>query len=407
MPIEIRQRTEEELDAFRITSEIAFGEEPRLDPESTREWLSRHELDRDVAAFDNGRMVATAGAYSTRMTVPGGESIPVAAVTDVAVLPTHNRRGIGTMLMRDQLERVRDRGETGAALWASESIIYGRWGYGIAIQQDAISIDTRHSRFEHGVTPRGNMRIVSIDEARRIFPDVWERATPRWPGFIARKPEFLYRTLREPNPEYNPADGTLFLAAYEQGGSADGYVMYRIMAGGDDESRLKVLELIPTTDEAHAALWRYCFDVDLIWRVSYDYLTVDDPLWWMLADPRRLKRTRYDAIWLRVVDVPAALTARKYASAARLVIEVVDEFCPWAGGRFELDATEAGATCKATRQEPDVVMGAAEFAAGYLGGGNFRAMARAGRVEERSDGALKRADAMFAAERAPWCPFEF
>ncbi len=406
MPIEIRQRTKEELDAFRITSEIAFGEEPRLDPESTREWLSRHEMDRDIAAFENGRMVATAGAYSTRMTVPGGESIPVAAVTDVAVLPTHNRRGIGTMLMRDQLERVRDRGETGAALWASESIIYGRWGYGIAVQHDAVSIDTRHSRFEHGVAPRGNMRIVSIDEARRIFPGVWERAMHAWPGFMARKPEFHYRTLREPNPEYSPADGTLFLAIYEQAGTIDGYVMYRVLPESA-ERRLKVLELIPTTDEAHAALWRYCFDVDLIWRVAYEYLAVDDPLWWMLADPRRLKRTRYDAIWLRIVDVPTALTARNYASAGKLVIEVVDAFCPWAGGRFELDATEAGATCRATRQNPDVAMGAAELAAGYLGGGNFRAMARAARVEERSDGALKRADAMFAAERAPWSPWDF
>ena len=406
MAIEIRQRTEAELDAFRIAADNTFGEWPRLDPESTKEWLSRHEIDRDFAAFENGRIVGTAGAYSVHMTVPGGGSIPAAAITDITVLPTHNRRGIGTMLVRDQLERIRDRGETGAALWASESIIYGRWGYGMAIQHDAVSIDTRHSRFEHHVTPRGNMRMVNIDEARRIFPGVWERATPKWPGFIARKPEFLYRTLRDPNPEASPSDGYLFLAVYEQDGSADGYVMYRVLPESDDH-RLKVLELIPTSDEAHAALWRFCFDVDLFWQVTYDLVPVDDPLWWMLADPRRLKRRRYDGIWLRIVDVPGALSARKYATEGRLVIEVVDEFCPWAGGRFEIDADEDGATCKPTRREPDIVMGAAELATGYLGGGNFRAMARAARVEERSDGALQRADAMFAAERAPWCPFEF
>ena len=406
MPIEIRQRTEAELDTFRITSEIAFGESVLLDPESTREWLSRHEMDRDFAAFENGQMVGTAGAYSARMTVPGGGSIPVAAITDVTVLPTHNRRGIGTMLTRDQLERVRDRGEIGAALWASESIIYGRWGYGMAMQTDAVSIDTRHSRFQNQVTPSGSMRIVAIDEARRIFPGVWERATPRWPGFMARKPEFLYRTLRFPNPESSPGDGCLFLATYEQAGSIDGYVMYRVLPESD-ERRLKILELIPTSDEAHAALWRYCFDIDLVWRVSCDLTPVDDPLWWMLADPRRLKRTRYDAIWLRIVDVPAALSARKYASSGKLVIEVVDEFCPWAGGRFELDATESGATCEQTRAEPDLVMSAADLAAGYLGGGDFRAMARAGRVEERTYGALKRADGMFASERAPWCPWDF
>ena len=406
MPIEIRQRTEAELDVYRVTSEIAFGDEPRLDPESTREWLSRHEMDRDIAAFENGQMVGTSGAYSSRITVPGGDSIPVAAVTDVAVLPTHNRRGIGTKLMRDQLERIRDRGETGAALWASESIIYGRWGYGMAVQTDAVTIDTRHSRFEHQVTPRGNMRMVEIDEGRRIFPGVWERATPRWPGFMARKPEFLYRTLRSPNPEAGPADGTLYQAVYEQAGSVDGYVMYRVLPGGD-ERRIKVHELVPTTDEAHAALWRFCFDVDLIWQVSYDLAPVDDPLWWMLADPRRLKRTRYDAIWLRIVDVPAALSARKYASAGKVVIEVVDKFCPWAGGRFEIDADEDGASCRETKAEPDLVMSAADLATCYLGGGNFNAMARANRIEERTCGALNRASAMFASERAPWSPWDF
>ena len=406
MPIEIRQRTEAELDVYRITSEIAFGDEPRLDPESTREWLSRHEMDRDIAAFENGQMVGTSGAYSSRITVPGGDSIPVAAVTDVAVLPTHNRRGIGTKLMRDQLERIRDRGETGAALWSSESIIYGRWGYGMAVQHDAVTIDTRHSRFEHQVTPRGKMRMVNIDEGRRIFPGVWERATPRWPGFMARKPEFLYRTLRSPNPEAGPADGTLYQTVYEQAGSVDGYVMYRVLPGGD-ERRIKVHELVPTTDEAHAALWRFCFDVDLIWQVSYDLAPVDDPLWWMLADPRRLKRTRYDAIWLRIVDVPAALSARRYAFDGKLVIEVVDEFCPWAGGRFEIDASESGATCRKTLAEPDLVMSASDLATCYLGGGNFSAMARANRIEERTGGALKRASAMFASERAPWSPWDF
>ena len=182
--------------------------------------------------------------------------------------------------------------------------------------------------------------------------------------------------------------------------------MYRFLRG-TDESSLKIIELIPATDEAHAALWRYCFDVDLIWRVSYDLTPVDDPLWWMLADPRRLKRTRYDAIWLRIVDVPTALSARKYASAGKLVIEVVDEFCPWAGGRFELDASETGASCMPTRNEPDLVMSAADLSVGYLGGGNFGAMARASRVEERTYGALRRADGIFASERAPWCPWDF
>ena len=189
-------------------------------------------------------------------------------------------------------------------------------------------------------------------------------------------------------------------------GSVDGYVMYRVLPGGD-ERRIKVHELIPVTDEAHAALWRFCFDVDLIWQVSYDLAPVDDPLWWMLADPRRLKRTRYDAIWLRIVDVPTALSARKYASTGKLIIEVVDKFCPWAGGRFEIDAAEGGSSCRETAAKPDLVMSASDLATCYLGGGDFNAMARANRIEERTGGTLKRASAMFSSERAPWSPWDF
>ena len=105
--------------------------------------------------------------------------------------------------------------------------------------------------------------------------------------------------------------------------------------------------------------------------------------------------------------MPTALSARKYASAGKVVIEVVDEFCPWAGGRFELDANEAGATCRKTAAEPNLVMSASDLATCYLGGGDFNAMARANRIEERTGGALKRASAMFASERAPWSPWDF
>ncbi len=416
MTFEIRQRTAEEIEAYRRVSEIAFGETPSTDPASLASYEARHEIDREFGAYEGKRIVGAAGAYSVQMTVPGGGSIPTAAVTDITVLPTHRRLGIATALVRDQLERVRDRGETAAALWASESIIYGRWGYGMAIQHEMAAIDTRHTRFAYQPQASGRIRFVDADEAMSIFPGIWERARPQWPGFMTRKTSFWERNIRDIDHSKTTGEGGPFFAVYAESGSDDGFVMYRTRYGvaddtghdeQDDGRTVAVEQLLPTTAAAHAALWRYCFDIDLFWRASFEMMPVDDPLWWMLEDPRRLKRIPYDAIWLRLVDVPAALSNRRYASTGRLVIEVDDEFCPWAGGRFELDSSEDGAGCKPTRKAPDLSMSAADLAAAYLGGTRFTPMARAARVEERSGGSLQRADAMFAADRAPWCPMGF
>ena len=269
MPIEIRQRTEEELDAYRITSDNSVWRmKRRLDPESTREWLSRHEMDRDVAAFEDGQMVGTSGAYS----VPHNRArrrlrFRSPPMTDVTVLPTHNRRGIGTMLMRDQLgTHSGTAGRRGLLFWSSESIIYGRWGYGMAVQHDAVSIDTRHSRFEHQVTPRGNMRMVDIDEGRRIFPGRVETCDAQMARFYGSKAGVPLPDAPRPKSRSWPRRRLLCSKpSTSKAGSADGYVMYRVLPESK-ERRMKVLELVPTTDEAHAALWRFCFDMDLIWQ---------------------------------------------------------------------------------------------------------------------------------------------
>ena len=413
MPFEIRLRTEEEVEPYRLAADTAFGEMPSSNPASLQGYKDRHETDRDFAAFDGNLIVGTAGAYSTRMTVPGGATIPTAAVTDVTVQPTHRRRGIGAMMMREQLQQVRERGEPAAALWASESIIYGRWGYGPAMQHHAVSIDTRHSRFDNQRAASGNVRFVDVEQALEIFPTVWDRAMSTWPGFMTRKAALWEREIRgidqmkRPGMS-RPGDDTPFFILYEEDGSPGGYAFYRTAYPSDPERRgIAIKEFVAVTEAAHAALWRFCFDIDLVWQVSCQSVPVDDQLWWMLADPRRLNRTPNDAIWLRIVDPPAALSARRYALPGKLVIEIVDQFCPWAGGRFELDSDEDGAVCRPTSQQPDLAMGPAEIAAAYLGGARFTDMARAARIEERSQGALKKADIMFSTQKAPWCPLEF
>jgi predicted acetyltransferase len=162
-----------------------------------------------------------------------------------------------------------------------------------------------------------------------------------------------------------------------------------------------------TTRDAYAALWRYCFDADLIRTVEGWKRPVDESLLYMLANPRGLGVRVRDGTWLRLVEAPAALEGRAYGTEGRLVFDLHDGFCPWNEGRWELEAGPDGAACRPATKEPDLVLGAGELASMYLGTVPAGGLARAGRVEEITAGALGIADAMFASDPAPWCPYIF
>ena len=132
-----------------------------------------------------------------------------------------------------------------------------------------------------------------------------------------------------------------------------------------------------------------------------------DPLLSLLAEPRRLRLTVRDGVWVRLVDVPAALESRRYAAEDRIVLEVRDDFCPWNDGRVALEGGADGAACVRTDASPDLMLSSAELAAAYLGGTTIGHLARAGRVDEETPGALRRADAMLRWDPAPWCPEMF
>jgi len=181
----------------------------------------------------------------------------------------------------------------------------------------------------------------------------------------------------------------------------------RSNAPGVRSSTLVVNELMATTKEANTALWRFCFDVDLMSCTEALRRPVDDPLPWMLADPRRLQRSTRDALWLRLIDVAAALKLRRYMQSDRLVLEVRDELCPWNDGLFELEGSSEGATCRTSSSSPDLVLGVSDLASAYLGTVSFSTLSRADLVDERTPGALLRADRMFAVRYQPWTPHNF
>ncbi|MGH8984113.1 MAG: GNAT family N-acetyltransferase [Acidimicrobiia bacterium] len=403
MSFELRPITADEVAAYIRTSMTGFGGAIRPD-RLELEWTS-HELERTLAAVDEGEIVGTGRLYSLELTLPGGVVVPVAAVSWISVLPTHRRRGILTAIMGRQLNDAAARGESMAVLHASEGVIYRRFGYGVATNTIGFTLDRRHSAFLRPVAAGGRVRIVDDATARKTFPEIFDGVRRVRPGAVSRMPEWWSDQFFWLDPK---DEGTRFYVTYESAArELDGFAAYRIVEKWDGVShnRLGLEDLVSVTPEARAALWRYLCDIDLIETIAALSCPVDEPLRWLLAESRRLHVNRLsDELWVRLLDVPAALAARRYATPGRVVFEVIDELRSdgAAGGRFVLEGGPDGADASRTSAEPDLVLAVADLGAAYLGGVSFSSLARAGLVEERTPGALERADAMFRTDPAPF-----
>ena len=398
MDMEIRTIHREEVDAHMASTSWAFGSQP---VEEMIALFRPHVVpERILAAFDDGEIVGGAAWLPLDVVVPGG-TLSMAGVDGVGVLPTHRRRGLLTRLMDRQLTEFHEAGIPLAGLFPSESIIYGRFGYGVASFSEKWSIARQHTSYAKPFEAKGRLRFASKDEVRGVFREIERRAIAARPGAFPRPEVARDIMLADPGLIRGGASA-LFHVVYEGDGRVQGFVTYRLK----DETVL-VSTLMAVTDDAHAALWRYCFDIDLRTTTEAHHRPVDDPVPWMLADPARLKREVYEGLWLRLVDVGQALAGRSYSRDGCLVLGVVDSFCPWNEGTFELEASGSEAECRRSMKSPDMVLSAAELAAGYLGTETFSTLAHAGRVEESTPGALDRADAMFAHRPRPWSPFHF
>jgi len=353
-------------------------------------------------------VVATAGIFSFEMTVPGG-SLPCGGVTRVSVQATHRRQGLLTRVMRRQLEDMHERAEPIAALYASEAEIYGRFGYGLATYESELEVDRARARFREPATAEGRIRSIETSEAIGEFARLWNEAAPGRPGMLRHDERWFAMWLADLEWQRNDASPH-YRVVYEGDGKLEGFALYRLKISweGDQPNGTVFLEsLMATTPQAYARLWRYCLDIDLTTRLQASRRALDEPLRFLLTDSRQPKTQVIDGIWLRLVDVPAALTGRRYAVEGRLVLQVRDAFCPWNDRQIELVAGPGGAECRPVGGSPDLSLDAADLGALYLGGNRFSTLAAAGRVAERQPGAIARADALFANPRAPWCPSHF
>lgn len=406
MDIEIRPIEPREFDELMKVSSLAFGHEP-IEEEVEAERLV-FEIDRSLAAFDGTAMAGETMVASFQLTVPGGV-LPTAGVTSVGVAPTHRRRGVMTALTRRQLDDSHERGEPLAALYASESAIYGRFGYGLASFKTELEIERAYTAFAEAEFEPRTIRAISKEEALSSYPAVFESVRPHRPGFHARNDAWWKYNFQELERDREGFNRHLYTLCEGPEGP-DGYLVYRTKqdwSQGFANGTADVIEMVTANTDAYAALWRYCFDLDLMARTTAWLRPVDEPLMHMLAEPRRLRFKVEDGLWIRLVDIPNALSGRRYSTEGKLVFDLRDSFCPWNEGRYELVGGPDGAACRATEGQPDLALSAADLAAVYLGGVRFDALRQAGRIIENDPGAVRRADAMFAWDPAPWCPDMF
>ena len=365
------------------------------------------EPERTLVVRDDGRMVATAAVFSRELTVPGGPR-PVAAVSLVGVAPGHRRRGLLSAMMRRQLADVREAGEAIAALWASEAVLYGRFGYGIGTRVAELDVRTRAARLRPDVERLDVApELMLAHEARGRIAAIHEAVRTGRPGMLARGDAWWDLILYDPQRE-REREGAGRLRALVLGD--EGYALYAFKeawGAGGPEGVVRLRELVATTPAAAAALWGLLLELDLVRSVKWESAPADEPLIHMVDNARAVTTTLGDGLWVRLVDLPRALRERTYSAPFDVVLDVADDVCPENAGRHRLAWDGERATCEPTRAQAGLELSAAELGAAFLGGTTLESLARAGRVRERNAGALATASVAFRGAAEPWCPETF
>jgi len=433
LPYPIRPVSAEEFDTFNTVDLHAFHGSP-LTQEERELVTSRLEFDRTLAAFDGATPVGTTAAYSFQLTVPGLRMLPAAGITWVSVLPSHRRRGVLRSMMRRQLADVRDRGEPLAVLWASESVIYSRYGYGRAMWQADFTLYRGEGTLARTAPAGDGLRLRLADPAAALpeLAKVYDAVLPTRPGFIARNETWWQGPVYDP-PDRRHGNSPLHCVLAEDDSGPRGYALYSALNRWDSDTSLpdavlNVREMVATDAAASAALAADLLSRDLTAEFRVRGRPVDDPLLYQLADIRRARPRLKDALWLRIIDVPGALARRRYSAPADVVIEVRDDLLPSNAGRWRLTTAgpagpagpaapagpagegaglEASCVPAGAAEQADVLLDVTELGAAYLGGTTIGALAGAGLVAEGRPGAVRELSTALAWDPAPWCPVNF
>ncbi|RSS81977.1 GNAT family N-acetyltransferase [Streptomyces sp. WAC06614] len=414
--VDVRLITEAEFTDWIRANQIGFLDAPSATPEDAALRLKWTDLGRVRGGYDRatGRCVATFRSFAQEVSVPGGGRVASSAISNVSVLSTHRRRGLLSRMMADELAAARERGDVVSTLIAAEHPIYGRFGYGPATSLVEWEVDVRRAGFDRRrSTPEcgGRIDVVDAAQVREFGPGLLDRLAARTAGVVSRGWWNWNMATGLDRPSFRPYTGQIFAAYRSPEGRTDGYVAYRSDDRWSDAkvpvNTLTVTELLAVTPQAERALWQFVCTTDYVTTVRTGYRAPDDLLPDLLPDPRAAHTvTAADQLWIRLLDVPAALSARTYEAPGTLVLEVTDATGP-AAGRYRLDAA-AGECVRVDEAVPaDLRLDAGVLGSLYLGGGSAVRLAALGRVAELRSGAVARAELVFRTARSPWCPDVF
>ncbi len=412
MPIDIRQIGTDEIEAFVLAMSGPFAFDLPDDDDDRKKMFDRFsstfEVERARCAFDGPDMVGTLGAFTLDLTVPGGAA-SCAGTTMVTVLASHRRRGVLRQLMTAHFEEARERGDPIAGLWASDAAIYGRFGFGLASVGLKYEIDPRHAQFHRLAPEPSQARFMDAATAAEILPQVYDAVRKTRPGMFARSDTWWrHQRLHDRPDRRDGATAFRFVISHAPDGSPNGYAQFRVKEGwegGHGAHEVRIVEIIGTEASAFSGLLKVVMGHDLATKITAWGQPVDDPVFDLLASNRRATPELSDALWICLLDVPAALTARHYDSAGAAVMRIHD---PIAGNPsswlLETDGIES--TCVPTDRAPDVELDLEDLGSAYLGRARFRELVRAGRVVADGETA-RRLDEMFTWDPQPWCPEVF
>ncbi len=403
MDITTRRIDASELAAWFDAVTTAFLDRPDT-AAMANEVLPHWDLERVWGAYD-GRVVGTLRSWATELTIPGGTQVPAAAISAVTVLPTHRRRGILRSMLSAELNASRARGEPLALLYASEASIYGRFGFGPAVEQCDWVVDTRSTTMTRGDASR--VAFAATDTTTKdLIRDLYDRYRRATQGEIRRREFGFGVDLGIDTFAWGKAWKGWVLVHRDADGAPDGYVRYTgesKWTDGQPRSTLEIQDLIALTPDAYDDLWRFLMDIDLVSTIKIERRTSAERLPWLLTNSRAARAEGLgDGLWVALLDVPAALAARAYERPGDLVIEVLGSE-PGSAVRYRLEADGGRARCAATTAAADLALHADALGAAYLGGTPLRHAVLARGYEERRPGALAEADAMFHSTIEPSC----
>ena len=381
--------------------DLPLGEELKLDAIVHRPW--------SFAAVDGDRTIGVVGGYRFDLTVPGGR-LPTVGTTLVSIQPTHRRRGVLTRGLQAQFQAARRDGAVLAALWASETPIYTRFGFGRAADRGEWRIEARRCR---PVSPPsdGRVDLYAPEEALPAMKAVYDQHLGDRAGMLSRTEAWWQvRRIHDP-PARRGGFGPFRVALHRTGSEVDGYVQFRRRSQWVDDlprDEISVWELVGT-DKARRALWAFILSIDLVEKVTSFSQPVDDIVPLVVEDPRRAALFAPDALWVRPLDVPRLLAARRYSVEGELRIRVRPTRLGIDGvdhGVFRLIGGEDHARCEPDEGPADIELDLGDLASLSFGGASAVRLASAGRLNGEAS-VLRRADLMFRTSLAPWCPERF